>query len=92
MTQNWIATLARNAKGLLSPTVNNVITIIENDPRLKDFITFNQFTQRAVVRRTIRPHLTTAATYRCRDTTDGDRFQDRHVTLIRVILEASKAR
>ena len=76
---------------MLSPTVNNVITIIENDPRLKGVLTFNQFTQRAVVRRTIRPHLTTATTYRCRDTTDGDRLQDAHVTLIRVILEASKS-
>ncbi len=46
---NWISKLKVNSKGSILKTVDNILTILENDPMLKGKIAYDSFLEKAVV-------------------------------------------
>lgn len=45
----WLETLEVDAKGNYKPTIDNIVIILENDPRLKGTVGWNSFARREVV-------------------------------------------
>jgi predicted P-loop ATPase len=69
-------------------SLHNVATIIQNDKRLLNVIWFNEFDKNVVLRRSVKPQVSVAPAYECRNTDNGDRWQDFHDITIRAILES----
>ncbi|KNY29841.1 virulence-associated E family protein [Pseudobacteroides cellulosolvens] len=46
---NWISKLKVNSKGSILKTVDNILTILENDPMLKGKIAYDSFLEKAIV-------------------------------------------
>lgn len=45
----WLNRLTRNDSGKIDKTINNIVTILENDPNLKDKIAIDTFSNRGLV-------------------------------------------
>lgn len=46
---SWINKLDRNESGVVIKSIHNILTVIENDPRLKDKLALDEFANRAMV-------------------------------------------
>jgi predicted P-loop ATPase len=69
-------------------SLHNVATIIQNDKRLLNVIWYNEFDKNVVLRKSVKPQVSVAPAYECRNSFNGDRWQDFHDITIRAILES----
>lgn len=71
----WLAELDVDTKGNYYSTINNVVLILENDPKLKQCLAFNAFEQREIAKRDLPWR---KVTYHTRYLTDNDDAGIRH--------------
>lgn len=92
--KSWIKNLRRKANGELEPVLNNVALIVEHDRRIKDCISYNEFTYDPVCRKPIRaPKISTPSkTLSRRDRKRGRRWEDADDMSIQLICSGNNAR
>lgn len=95
---DWKSKFHRNEEGELKSTLPNVALIIENDPRVRGVIQFNEFAQEIVLRGEPRqakkkresahgPVNLENAIWRLRDPLNGDNWTDSHDIGLRTLVE-----
>lgn len=89
---SWLSELEVSDKGEIKPTLTNIATIIQNDPRLNGSVEFNDFTQETVTRKPIRSSMAIIPKFKTRDGVNGDIWTDRHDFSVRALLEAPKGK
>ena len=88
-SSDWFpSSLELDQHGKIKGTLHNAAVIIHNDFRLFGAIAFNDLSKQIVAKRSIRSHVETVPEYLCRNTEDGDRWQDINDVSIRALLEA----
>lgn len=78
--------------GTIVPTVANVTSIIQNDPRMRGVIEYNEFTQRVVTRRSLNSRLKLIRQTKIKNPIGGDPLEDNTYTKLRVILESANGK
>lgn len=87
---DWMNGLSASRDGLIKSDLNNVILILENDPRFKGAFAYNQFVNETVMVRRIRsPHLR-RDTGPIKNTNNGDPVADVMAAITRSIIEAPR--
>lgn len=84
---NWIAFLDMAGENV-KPTLTNLAMILQNDPRFKDIVEFNEFKEQVVTRRQLNTDNDLICKNEIKDTVNGERWQDIHDANIRTIIEA----
>ncbi len=88
--KDWQSTLLEiDVQGRVIPTLHNIAMIIRYDPRLWRCVAFNEFTQRTVLRRSIKTKTPSVTNMICSDTLNGSDWTDIHDDTLRAILEAA---
>lgn len=96
---DWVHKLHRNEEGELKSTLPNVALIVENDPRTRGIVAFNEFKQTVVLRGTGRKALKKRESghspvnlegklWEIRDPLNGDSWTDSHDIAIRALIES----
>lgn len=80
--------LVLDQNGRIESSAPNAAVIVHNDARMFGAICFNDFSKQIVARRSIMSRLDVAPAFVCRDTINGDRWQDVNDITIRLILES----
>lgn len=84
----WTETLELETKGIIKPTLTNIAIIVQNDPRLKRCVEYNEFTQEVVTRNPIRAKMDLIPKLTVQDRINGDMWVDRHDNIVRALIEA----
>jgi len=96
---NWVQKLHRGEEGDLKATLPNIALIVDNDPRFRGIVSFNEFTQEIVLRGTSRrakkkresahdPANLDGKLWDVKDWLNGDNWTDSHDIAIRSIIES----
>jgi predicted P-loop ATPase len=96
---DWTQRLHRNEKGELKSTLPNVALIIDNEPRTRDLLAYNEFEQDWVilakpkqVKRSREsghnPINLVGRLWQARDSVNGDHWTDSHDTALRAMIES----
>lgn len=85
---DWIKELEVDTAGLIKPTLTNIATIVQNDPRLTGVVELNDFIQEPVTRKTIRSTMKIIPKVSISDSSNGDLWTDRHDNCVRALIEA----
>ncbi len=98
---DWAQRLHFNEEGELKSTLPNIALIVENDPRLRGVMSFNEFSQGIVLRQPSRrvkkkrdsahdPINLSGHIWSVKDELNGDAWTDSHDTAARQVIEAKK--
>ena len=88
--EEWATTLLEiDVQGRVVPTLHNVAMIIRYDPRLWRCVAFNEFTQRTVLRRSLKTKTPSVTDLICDNELDGTDWTKIHDHTVRAILEAA---
>ncbi|MFK7942358.1 MAG: VapE domain-containing protein [Paracoccaceae bacterium] len=77
-----------DTNGKLRPTLHNATVIIANDPRTREVVAMNEFTNRVTAKASLKSGIATVKEITVRDAVNGEPWQDLHDYSIRAILEA----
>ena len=77
----WLTKLETNRKGEYQATIDNIVLILENDPRLKEKIALNEFTKGPVI-------LGDLPWHKIKDVENGDPWKDSDDAALRHYIEA----
>lgn len=96
---DWLQKLHRNEEGELKSTLPNVALIVDNDPRTRGIVAFNEFTQEMVLKNAPRqakrkretghdPANLDGRLWQIKDKLNGDNWTDSHDAAIRSVIES----
>lgn len=89
--KDWLATMIEVTKdGEIKPTLHNMKLIVQFDKRFWGKVGFNEFTQRPVLLGTIDPRIPGCVPLVCKDTENGDPWQDHMNYIFEIVLEAPR--
>lgn len=66
----WLEKLSYNKKGNIINSIDNALVVLENDPRVKDKLIYDEFSNRAIVKGRV-PWMTNCSTHDWSDTDDS---------------------
>ncbi|PAQ11112.1 VapE domain-containing protein [Mesorhizobium temperatum] len=96
---DWLHKLHRNEEGELKSTLPNVALIVDNDPRVRGTVAYNEFAQEVVLKRSPRhlkkkrdsthdPANLVGRMWDIKDTLNGDNWTDDHDAAVRSLIES----
>ncbi|MBY0360750.1 MAG: virulence-associated E family protein [Phreatobacter sp.] len=86
--EGWVSTLDMTLDGNIISNAPNIAQIIQNDPRLRNCVEYNEFMGRVVSREPIKTRLSYVAQAVVRDPINGTPLEDRNYFAIKMILQA----
>jgi predicted P-loop ATPase len=86
--EGWVSTLDMTLDGNIISNAPNIAQIIQNDPRLRNCVEYNEFMGRVVSREPIKTRLSYVAQAVVRDPINGTPLEDRNYFAVKMILQA----